>query len=205
MNSRSTGQTAVGTVDSGTGNLQGEEGKREPRVRARYRTMLGFGLGLALVWGAAGCHKTTAQDTSSNAAEQNGSDPANVNMAPAGGDGQPAQVLGQNAQNEAQQQAEDYSQQPPAPIERRAPYAGDPGQSGYYNGQPDNGGDITDQQAADLYESDLTDEQASEPPPPLPEYDQPSAPDADYQWTPGYWAWSPEGYYWVPCAWVAAP
>ncbi len=24
-------------------------------------------------------------------------------------------------------------------------------------------------------------------------------------WTPGYWAWGPEGYYWVPGAWVEAP
>ena len=51
----------------------------------------------------------------------------------------------------------------------------------------------------------ITAEQTNEPPPPLPEYDQPPAPDADYLWTPGYWAWSPEGYYWVPGAWVAAP
>jgi hypothetical protein len=24
-------------------------------------------------------------------------------------------------------------------------------------------------------------------------------------WTPGYWAWGPAGYYWVPGAWVEAP
>ncbi len=160
MNTRSSGQTAVGTVEPGTG-------KGALGARARYRTMLGFGLGLVMVWGAAGCHKTTAQGTASNAAEQNGSDPANANMAPDSGYGQPAQVLGQSAQNEAQQQAEDYSQQPPAPIERRAPYTGDPGPNGGYVNNtppPDYGADITDQQAADLYESDLTDEQASEAP-----------------------------------------
>ena len=31
------------------------------------------------------------------------------------------------------------------------------------------------------------------------------APDPNYLWTPGYWAWGPEGYYWVPGCWVEAP
>jgi hypothetical protein len=58
----------------------------------------------------------------------------------------------------------------------------------------------------DSYNDDnLTDWQASEPPPPLPEYEQPPDPDPNYLWTPGYWAWSPEGYYWVPGYWVAPP
>jgi hypothetical protein len=43
-------------------------------------------------------------------------------------------------------------------------------------------------------------------PPPLPVYDQPVAPDQGYIWTPGYWAWSPAGYfYWVDGAWVLPP
>ena len=46
---------------------------------------------------------------------------------------------------------------------------------------------------------------AAEPPPPLPEYDQPPAPGDGYLWTPGYWAWVPTGYYWVPGVWVEAP
>ena len=46
---------------------------------------------------------------------------------------------------------------------------------------------------------------SAQPPPPLPEYDQPPVPGDDYIWTPGYWAWSPDGYYWVPGAWVEAP
>src|ERR1035441_10590871 len=205
----STGQTAVGADQARTGKINAKEGQGE---RRHSRSMLGFGLALALVWGAAGCHKTPAQGTS-------GGDPADANMAPVNGSA-PAQVLGQSAQNEAQQQAEDYSQQAPAPVERRAPYTGNaapypdntaqyPGgaapDNGAYAYPPDNGGDMTDQQAADVYASDLTDEQASEPPPPLPDYDQPPAPEPDYLWTPGYWGWSPEGYYWVPGAWVAAP
>jgi hypothetical protein len=46
---------------------------------------------------------------------------------------------------------------------------------------------------------------APDPPPPLPEYDQPPCPGDDYLWTPGYWAYDPSGYYWVPGAWVEAP
>jgi len=43
-------------------------------------------------------------------------------------------------------------------------------------------------------------------PPPLPVYPQPVVPGPGYIWTPGYWAWSPDGfYYWVPGAWVMPP
>jgi hypothetical protein len=48
-------------------------------------------------------------------------------------------------------------------------------------------------------------ETASQPPPPLPEYDQPPAPGDDYLWTPGYWSYASQGYYWVPGVWVQAP
>jgi hypothetical protein len=43
------------------------------------------------------------------------------------------------------------------------------------------------------------------PPPPLPVYVQPYCPGPNYIWTPGYWAWGPDGYYWVPGTWVVAP
>ena len=46
---------------------------------------------------------------------------------------------------------------------------------------------------------------ATQPPPPLPEYDQPPAPGDNYIWTPGYWSYGDAGYYWVPGAWVIAP
>lgn len=46
---------------------------------------------------------------------------------------------------------------------------------------------------------------APDPPPPLPDYDQPEAPGPDYIWTPGYWNYANTGYYWVPGAWVLAP
>ena len=48
-------------------------------------------------------------------------------------------------------------------------------------------------------------EQASEPPPPLPVYEQPPCPEEGYIWTPGLWRWGPEGYFWVPGTWVAPP
>jgi hypothetical protein len=48
-------------------------------------------------------------------------------------------------------------------------------------------------------------EEATQPPPPLPDYAQPPAPDDGYIWTPGYWAYGPYGYYWVPGVWVEPP
>jgi hypothetical protein len=42
-------------------------------------------------------------------------------------------------------------------------------------------------------------------PPVLPVYVQPPCPDAGLMWTPGYWAYGPDGYFWVPGAWVPAP
>jgi len=42
-------------------------------------------------------------------------------------------------------------------------------------------------------------------PPALPVYQQPICPGAGYLWTPGYWAYGPDGYYWVPGTWVMAP
>src|SRR5580692_6122888 len=42
-------------------------------------------------------------------------------------------------------------------------------------------------------------------PPVLPIYTQPICPGAGYIWTPGYWAYGPDGYFWVPGTWVVAP
>ena len=42
-------------------------------------------------------------------------------------------------------------------------------------------------------------------PHPLPVYQQPLCPGEDYIWVPGYWAWSPAGYYWVPATWALPP
>jgi hypothetical protein len=47
--------------------------------------------------------------------------------------------------------------------------------------------------------------EASEPPPPLPDYEQPPTPGDNYIWTPGSWNYASAGYYWVPGVWVLAP
>src|SRR4029077_4928726 len=42
-------------------------------------------------------------------------------------------------------------------------------------------------------------------PPELPVYEQPLCPGDGYLWTPGYWAYSGDDYYFVPGTWVMAP
>ena len=42
-------------------------------------------------------------------------------------------------------------------------------------------------------------------PPVLPVYVQPICPQPNLIWTPGYWSYGPDGYFWVPGAWVPAP
>src|SRR5579859_4942511 len=42
-------------------------------------------------------------------------------------------------------------------------------------------------------------------PPELPVYEQPPCPAVGYIWTPGYWAYGDDDYYWVPGTWVIAP
>lgn len=42
-------------------------------------------------------------------------------------------------------------------------------------------------------------------PPVLPVYAQPECPQPGLMWTPGYWAYGGDGYFWVPGAWVPAP
>ena len=39
----------------------------------------------------------------------------------------------------------------------------------------------------------------------LPVYEQPPCPEPGWMWTPGYWAYDQDGYYWVPGTWVPAP
>jgi WXXGXW repeat (2 copies) len=42
-------------------------------------------------------------------------------------------------------------------------------------------------------------------PPALPVYEQPICPGDGYIWTPGYWAWDGNDYYWVDGTWVESP
>src|SRR5277367_713175 len=42
-------------------------------------------------------------------------------------------------------------------------------------------------------------------PPALPVYVQPPLPAPGLIWTPGYWAYGADDYFWVPGTWIAAP
>jgi hypothetical protein len=42
-------------------------------------------------------------------------------------------------------------------------------------------------------------------PPPLPVYEQPPLPAPGYIFTPGYWSYGDDGYFWVPGTWVEPP
>ena len=68
---------------------------------------------------------------------------------------------------------------------------------------PDGGGEYDADAGDSSYGQPVL--QASEAPPPLPEYSQPDCPDDGYLWTPGYWSYAPQGYYWVPGAWARPP
>jgi WXXGXW repeat (2 copies) len=80
-----------------------------------------------------------------------------------------------------------------APASDAAPSAAEGSQS-YTTESPD---------SADS--SEPATETATQPPPPLPDYQQPPDPGDGYLWTPGYWNYASTGYYWVPGAWVAPP
>ena len=153
------------------------------RSRARWpRALVLTCLAFLLVLFVVGC-KSNSSNPANATSDSGGVDPAAANMAPATNNGQPAQALAQNSSYAPQQQSESYEQQ-----------GGDNQQSSYNN-------TISADENAGEQAVDETDQS----PPPLPEYDQPPAPDPDYLWTPGYWAWGPEGYYWVPGVWCPPP
>jgi hypothetical protein len=94
----------------------------------------------------------------------------------------------------------------PAAV-NQAPVQDQPGGQSYTTQAPppaDQAG-APDQNPDDSNYAEQPTQQADQAPPPLPDYDQPPPPADDYAWTPGYWAWGPTGYYWVPGAWVEPP
>ena len=118
-------------------------------------------------------------------------------------------VLGERQADIGQQTSEQYSDgtnaaggYTQAPIERRSPEYSDQ-QPPYNAGYAPNGGVSEGSYDPSAY-SNVT-EVADQPPPPLPVYEQPPAPEPDDLWTPGYWNYAQAGYYWVPGVWVAAP
>src|ERR1700691_1008455 len=145
---------------------------------------------LMLVVLTAGCHKNDSDQV--NAAENGnlapvsdngGAAPVNESAAPATAPAPtyPAQSPQQQAQQEQPQQEQPAQYQQPQ-----------------YQDQQDQG-------YSDQGYQDQVAEYAPEPPPPLPEYQQPPCPDPNYIWTPGYWSYAPAGYYWVPGVWAFAP
>ena len=114
-----------------------------------------------------------------------------------------------------------------APVDQSAPppqsqttsvssqYSSGQYSSGNYNGSGNSAPAAPNYQAQNGYDSSAYNDQsyqgdgqvlqATEAPPPLPEYSQPPCPGDNYLWTPGYWSYASEGYYWVPGVWVVAP
>jgi len=132
-------------------------------------------LALAMLLSVAGC-KSNEDQVAASANPSGASDPASANLAPVASDSGNATPAAYRPQ-----------QSSPAsnPGGNYAQPSDRPYEDSGYGEQP-------------VYTSDQS-------PPPLPNYDQPQAPGDDYLWTPGYWAYAPEGYYWVPGAWTEAP
>ncbi len=78
-----------------------------------------------------------------------------------------------------------------------------PGSSGYAP-PPYSDSSYADQGGAE-YDNPQIIVRATIAPPPLPYYEQPPCPEAGMLWTPGYWAYGPNGYFWVPGTWVFPP
>ncbi len=100
--------------------------------------------------------------------------------------------------NQAAQPQQDQSGPDPASA-NLAPVAS--GGTGSDYASSDNNQDTADESEYGIQPA----EYASDPPPPLPDYDQPPDPGDGYIWTPGYWDYASAGFYWVPGAWVQAP
>jgi WXXGXW repeat (2 copies) len=139
-------------------------------------------LALAVLISTAGCKSNqNAADTSQTATPDASSDPASANLAPIS-----------NATSEPQSGSAPAASGEP----QSAPPAAD---SGAYSDQG------SDQTADDASYGEQPVDYAPQPPPELPDYQQPPAPGDDYLWTPGYWNYASAGYYWVPGVWVQAP
>ena len=80
---------------------------------------------------------------------------------------------------QSQQQYPQQAQQPQYPAPQPQQYAQSEQQPQYQDQ------DIND---ADYQDVDQVADYAPQPPPPLPEYQQPPCPEPNYLWTPGYWS-----------------
>jgi len=171
---------------------------------------VGASTGLVLAVMQVGCRQQTPLVPApiENGSAANGADPAAANMlqVPTDATGAPVQrvasqgtqVAGQSYTQVPTQNGESYPQDQGMPQ--------DPSQQAGYDPQQD-GDDTAYQNGVDAYAQyvDNSVPPATQPPPPLPVYEQPDAPGPNYLWTPGYWSYANTGYFWVPGAWVAAP
>jgi len=147
-----------------------------PPPKAMFIAVLSAGILLC------GCHGNQAATNSATQADQASNDPATANLAP---------VADTNA--------------PPAngpAYSGGAAYPPSSNPPDEYDGEYSDQGEDT---ADESYYGVAPDATAPDPPPPLPEYDQPPCPGDGYEWTPGYWDYASTGYYWVPGVWVQAP
>jgi hypothetical protein len=194
-------------------------------MRNRLLQLCGTGV-LAGLMTVTGCHK--ADTNAAGATDPN--DPAAQNLAPVngtandsvGGTAQyPANSSPAYSSPKTQRTAGNGGAMPPAPPQDtgnagntggnyadNGQYAQPSGQAdadqgyqgyqsqGYANGQSDGYGDD-----GGYYQPVY----AEQPPPQLPEYQQPPCPGDNYLWTPGYWNYAQAGYFWVPGVWVVAP
>jgi hypothetical protein len=192
------------------------ETRNKTRSRNGFRSITGFAgrhlvLGAALsagfaILGVAGCKSSSdaanpADSSTAASTDPNGTDPAAANSAPVSGT---TQVAGYQQQAQPTEQGTTA-----APIERRSPSSSGSAEQApapTYSDQGNGQSYAPDDSAEAGYDATLTDLQAPQPPPPLPEYAQPPAPEPNYIWTPGYWSYAPQGgYYWVPGAWTQPP
>jgi hypothetical protein len=182
----------------------------ERRIDRSFGTrFLGTSAGLLLSVMLVGCRQQTPLVPAPiENGTANGSDPAAANMlqvpeqAPPNTPAAPAQRI---ASRGTQVAGQSYTAQP---TENGESYPQDQSmQPGYDPQQQQYGDDTAYENGVDAYAQyvDNSIPAATQPPPPLPIYEQPDAPGPNYLWTPGYWSYANTGYYWVPGAWVAAP
>jgi hypothetical protein len=161
------------------------------KVLLRMAPMACIASGLLFI--AAGCKNYGSPDTTNaNSTEAappgqiDPGDPANANLAPVSNSsdntGVPSGAYAGSPQAASQLQTYSSSQDP---------YANQQSSSTDYD---------------DYAEEETPSEYAPDPPPAMPDYQQPPCPGDGYIWTPGYWGYqNQQGYYWVPGAWVMAP
>lgn len=159
----------------------------------RLKTLSKFAL-TAAFFAVAGCHSNQQQSAnnsnqSTQQEEQPSSDPASANLAPVASGGTGSESATATSQESSNPQGSTAANSPSnqeysAPQENLPPSEDSPDESDY---------------------GIAPEATAPQPPPALPQYDQPPCPGDGYIWTPGYWDYAPAGYYWVPGAWVEAP